>query len=99
MTWLSALYRNCFARCWGSYFHVGVDFQKNRNTKDAATLSARVVRRGMIFFIVPGPSVYTSGISQSAEHPDTNSLTPTACSNTRILKIAQQTTVTCGPEL
>lgn len=62
-------------------------------------LSARVVRRGMVFLIAPRPSIYTFGISQCAEYPDTNSLTPTVHSNTHIFKIAQQTTVTYGPKL
>lgn len=43
--------------------------------------------------------MYTFGISQCAEHPDTNSLTPTAHSNTHILKMAQQNTLTYGPEV
>lgn len=91
MSWLPALCRNCSMHCWGSYFHVGPAFPATL-TPRTQLLSDRVARRGMIFFMVPGPSIYTFGVSWCAEHPDANSLTPTAQSN--ILKAAQWTTVT-----
>lgn len=66
--WLLALSRNCSVHCWGSYFHVGAAFPATLSPR-TQLLSDRVTRRSMILFIVPGPSIYTFGISWCAGHP------------------------------
>lgn len=97
--WLGSLHCTETVLCVaGTLLSCGSCFSKTL-TPRMQLRSARVVRRGMIFFIVPGPSMQSFGISQCTEHPDTNPLTPTAHFNTHILKIAQQTTGTYGPEL
>ena len=87
-----------FCALLGILLSCGRCFSKNPNTKDAASLSQSGQKRHDIFHSF-WTIYYTFGISQCAEHPDTNSLTLTAHSNTHILKIAQQTTVTYGREL
>lgn len=82
----------------GILLSCGSCFSKNANAKDAATLSQSGQKRHDICHS-SWTIYYTFGISQCAEHPDTNTLTPSAHTNTHILKIVQQTALTCGPEV